>query len=183
MTVGPGWQGGLHERLGATGEKRTQREHQHLIEAGGGIVGRARVRIGSIDAGGRVVPPRQRRLEQVGVASDRDNPLVVSTLKGFEPLQDVGCLAQCEPEVGPVERDVCEADDRTARRILGPEPFRVGLQPWQRHTRLNAALHFDERHLHVNRGRQLRLRELQLLELDDLARFGSRRPWRAFGHA
>ena len=89
-----------------------------------------------------------------------------------------------------VSRKSVQSSGMSAKRTTGrPAAYWVRshsgsvLQPWQRHTRLNAALHLDQRHLHVDRGRQLRLRELQLLELDDLTRLGSRRAGRAFGHA
>ena len=63
---------------------------------------------------------------------------------------------------------------RAAGRLLRAEPFAIGLNPRQRHARLDAPLHLDERELHVDGDCQLGLRSLELLELDDFARFGAR---------
>ena len=53
------------------------------------------------------------------------------------------------------------------------QPFAVDLNPRQRHARLHAPLHLDERELHVDGAGQLGLRRLELFELDDFARFGA----------
>ena len=78
-----------------------------------------------------------------------------------------------QPEIGPLERDIPEAHDGPSGRLLRAEPFAIGLNPRQRHARLHAALHLDERELHVDGTGQLGLRGLELLELDDFARFGA----------
>ncbi len=99
---------------------------------------------------------------------------MVGPLQRLEAQQDVGGLTQRQAEVAPLERDVGEADERTARGLLGARPGRIDRDARQRHAPLHPALHLDERKLHVDRGRQLRLGQLELLELDDLARFGAR---------
>ena len=76
-----------------------------------------------------------------------------------------------QPEIGPLERDVAEAHERPPGRLLRAQPLGVGLNPRQRHARLHAALHLDERELHVDGGCELGLRAPQLLELDDFAGF------------
>ena len=45
---------------------------------------------------------------------------------------------------------------------------------------LNTTVHLDERQLHVNRGRQFRLRQLELTELENLARVSPRRTRRTW---
>ena len=57
---------------------------------------------------------RDERLERVAVAAEREDPFVVGALERFEAAQDVGGLPERQPEIGPVERDVAEADDRPA---------------------------------------------------------------------
>ena len=60
------------------------------------------------------------RLEGVAVARHRLNFVVVRRLERLEPPQDVGGLPEHETEVGPVERDVLEAEQRPALRMLRP---------------------------------------------------------------
>ena len=105
---------------------------------------------------------------------------MLGALERFVALEDVGRLAQGQPKIGPLERDVAEADRRTPGGLLRGEPRRVGLNPGQRHARLHAPLDFDERDLHVDGGCQVGLGALQLPELDDLAGFGARRARRSF---
>ena len=116
--------------------------------------------------------PRSRCTSRVTIGSSalpsrpRARIARVGALDRLKPAEDVSRLAHREPEIGPVERDVREADDRAAGRVLGAQPCRIGLNPWQRHARLHAPLHLDELDLHVDGGRQLGLRELELPELD-----------------
>jgi hypothetical protein len=83
-------------------------------------------------------------------------------------------LTEGQPEVGPLERDVTEADRRPARRLLRAQPFGIHLNPRQRDASLHAPLHVDERNLHVDCRRQLGLGDLQLFEFYDLACFRAR---------
>ena len=106
-----------------------------------------------------------------------------AALERFVALQRVGRLAQRQPQIGPLERDVAEADGRPSGGLLRGEPGRVGLNPGEGHPRLDAPLNLHQRDLHVNRCRELRLRQFQLPELDDLAGFSARRADGAFGHA
>ena len=108
---------------------------------------------------------------------ERDDGGVFGTLERVEPAQDVGRLAKRQAEVGPVERDVAEPDQRAAGRLLLAQPAVVRRNPRQRHARLHAALHLDERDLHVDRRGQFRLIGLDLFQLDDFA--GSARGGRA----
>ena len=97
--------------------------------------------------------------------------------------QDVGRLAERQTEISPVERDVGEADERPAGRLLRPLPFDVGLDPRQRDARLHAPLHVDERDLHVDGRCELRMHLFELLQLDDLARLRPRRAGRSIRRA
>ena len=99
-------------------------------------------------------------------------------LERVVPPQDVGGLTQRQPKVGPVEGDVAEPHEGPARRLLRAQPLRVGLQPGEWHPRLDAALHRDERKLHVDRARQVRLVDPELFELGDFTRFRTRWPRR-----
>ena len=63
-----------------------------------------------------------------------------------------------------------------------PQPLRVDLNPRQRHARLHAPLHVDQRDLHVDGARQIRLLGFELFELDDFAWLGARRAGRTVGH-
>ena len=100
---------------------------------------------------------------------------MVGALQRVEALQDVRGLPEGQPEVAPLQRNVAEANHRPSRGLLRAKPGLVHLNPRQRHARLHAALHVDERHLHVDRGGQLGLFDLELLQFDDFARFGARR--------
>src|SRR5262249_33639650 len=136
-----------------------------------------------LDAGCRLVPAGDRRLERVAGASKRDDAVVVGPIERFEALEDVRGLTEGESEVAPLERNVLEADQRTAGGLLRLLPLGIDLDPGQRDARLHAALHIDERDLHVDRRRQLRLRRLQLFELNDLARFRALRTDGAVRHS
>ena len=121
---------------------------------------------------------RDQRLERVAVPSELHDGGVIGGLERVVPPQDVGGLPERQPEVGPVERDVGEAHDRTSGRALRAQPFGVDLNPRERHARLHAALHVDQGELHVDRAGQLGLCGPELLELDDFARLGARGAWR-----
>ena len=59
------------ERFGAARQERTQRQDEHLLQTAGSI--RQPLAPGvSVDAGGRVVPARDERLERVAVAPQLD---------------------------------------------------------------------------------------------------------------
>ena len=165
--------GPLHQDLGAPGEKRPHGEDEHLIEIGRRALGRALARIGAVHARRRGVPPLDERLERVAVAREGDDLLVLGRVERVEAAQDVGRLPERQAEVGPVERNVGEADERPAGGLLRAQPLGIGLNPGQRHARLHAALHVDERDLHVDGRRQLGLRRLQFFQLDDFARFSA----------
>ena len=166
----------LGKRLRASRQKRPQRQHQHLIESSGRIGVDAGLPAGvRFDAGRCLVPRRHEWLEGVAIPAERDDLLVIGALEDLETLQDVGGLTERQTKIGPVERDVPEADERPAGRLLRAEPFRIHLNPRQRHAPLHAALHVDEGNLHVDRRCELGLRDLELPELDDFARLGARR--------
>jgi hypothetical protein len=61
--------------------------------------------------------------------------------------------------------------------LLRGEPLGVRMDARQRHARHDATLHVDERELHVDGARQIRLRYFQLLEFDDVTRLDARPPW------
>ena len=69
-----------------------------------------------------MIPVRDERLERVAVAAERDDLLVLGPLERVVAVQDVGGLAERQPEIGPLERDVAEADDRPSGRLLRGEP-------------------------------------------------------------
>ena len=135
-----------------------------------------------LDAGRGVIPCRDQRLERVAVPGERQNLVVVGPLQRVEPQQDVGSLAQRQTEIAPLERDIAKADQRSSRRLLRALPLGIDLDPRERHARLDAPLHVDQRNLHVDGRRQLRLCGLQVFELDDFPGFCARRSRGAFGH-
>ena len=91
-------------------------------------------------------------------------------------------LAKRQAEVGPIERDLAEADERASSRLLRAQPLGIHLNPRQRHARLHAALDLHERDLHVHGGRQIRLGGLEVAEFDDLAWLGTRGADGSVGH-
>ena len=120
--------------------------------------------------------------KRVAFASERHDGVVVGRVEGVEAPQDVGGLPERQAEVGPVERDVREADQRATGRKLCAQPLRVDLHPRQRHAGLHAPLHLDKRELHVDGARQIRLIGFELFQLDDFARLGARWAGRTVGH-
>ena len=117
------------------------------------------------------------RLERVAVASERDD--LLRGRRARARRSGAGCRRSGAASAGNrVHRAGCRRSGRAGRpaACCARSHARVGLNPRQRHARLHAALHLDQRELHVDGGRQLGLRDLQLLELDDFARLGAR--WR-----
>jgi hypothetical protein len=108
-----------------------------------------------------------QRLQRVPVAAQIENLLVLGPVHRVVPVEDVCGLAQRQPEIGPLERDVGKPDHRPSGELLGDEPLGIGLNPRQRHPRLHAALRLDEFELHVHGRCELRLCEPQLFQLDD----------------
>ena len=85
---------------------------------GAALAGRVRV-----DAARSRVPLRDERLERVAVAAERHDLLVVGALERLEAVEDVGGLAERQAEVGPLERDVAEADSGPPGRLLRAQPL------------------------------------------------------------
>ena len=56
------------------------------------------------------------------IAPERENAPVLGMIDGVISAEDVGRLTECEPEIGPFERDVREANDGPSSGLLrGPE--------------------------------------------------------------
>ncbi len=183
VPVGPPRQiDALHQHFRRSRQERPQRQHQDLIEAGRRACRRALLSVGPLCARGGGIPGGDERLERVPAARERKNRVVLGGFERVEAPQNVGGLAERQPEIGPFERDVAEPHQRPAGRLLRPQPLRVGLNPRQRNARLHAALHLDQGDLHVDRRSKLGLPGFELLELDNLARLGARGTRRAVGH-
>ena len=89
----------------------------------GASVGCAIARVRAwLDARRPLVPAGHERLERVAVAAERDDGVVVGALERLEAQQDVGGLPERQAEVGPLERDVAEPDERPAGRLLRARP-------------------------------------------------------------
>ena len=141
----------LGQRFRAASEKRPQREQQHLIQRGRRFSWCPHFRVvGGIDPRRCVVPIGHERLERVSFPPERNDLVVVRALERFEPLKDVGGLAERQTEIGPLERDVAKAHERTSGRLLRSQPLGVHLNPGQRHAALHSPLHVDERELHIH---------------------------------
>ena len=96
--------------------------------------------------------------------------------------QDVGRLTQDQPEVGPVEGNIGEPHDRPSRALLRFDPGGIGLDPRQRHARLDPPLDLHQGELHVDGIRQVGLVELQLFQFGHLPGVGARDARWAFNH-
>ncbi|PYR31044.1 MAG: hypothetical protein DMF90_26420, partial [Acidobacteria bacterium] len=174
--------GCLQEYLCAAREKRAERQHEDVFEDRRCSLGDQSS--GTVGVGARCtsVPGRHQRLERITLASQGENLLMIVVTHRLVTVQDVARLAERESKVGPVERDVREAGDRRSALLVARKPLRVGLDPGQRHARLDATLHRKELELHVHGRGERRLRELELFQLCDLARIRSGAPHRSFGH-
>ena len=177
----------LRERLGAARQERPER--QHAGPDRGSAAHPAGVRsVGASASTPEVamIPLRDERLRARGRrASSATICSWSAALERLVALQDVGRLAQRQPEVGPLERDVAEADGRPSGRLLRARatsgraestaaaraPARAAACPRARSACRSAA---------ASSG----CGALQLLELDDFARFGARGAAgrRSFGH-
>ena len=101
----------------------------------------------AVDPGGRGVPVGHQGFKGISLARECLHLLVVRALDVPEAVKDVGGLPQCEPKVAPIQRDVAEADGRTAGVLLRREPRVVGLKARQRHAALHPPLHVDKGNL------------------------------------
>ena len=105
---------------------------------------------------------------------------MVLLVQGLVPAEDVGGLPEHQAQFGPVDRDLLETEKRAPQLLLAFQPREVNVDPGQRNPRLDAMLESQQLDLQVDCFGQLRVIDLDLPELDDLARLGSRRPHRAF---
>ena len=95
--------------------------------------------------------------------------LVVGVFQCAEPVHDVGCLAYHQPEIGQVERDVFEVQQRTRLNLVARGDVGVQVERRQRDPRLHASLHLQEFEVHVDRISQLGLAFSERAELDGFA--------------
>jgi hypothetical protein len=107
--------------------------------------------------------------------------LMLLAIQRVMAVQDVGGLTQRQPKIGPVERNVSEADRGTTGFLLRTQPVGVGLNPGQRHPCLHPSQRVDEVDLHIDGRSQLGLDGSQLSQFENLARFGAGGPHRAVG--
>src|SRR5262245_16846732 len=128
------------------------------------------------------VPSPNKRLECVACPRQREKPLELARFERVEAPEDFRRLPERQAEVTPFKRNVREAHQRPRRRLLCGDPVWIHLNPRERDPRLDPSLHVDQRKLHVNGGCKLGLVGLELLELEDLARFGARSTLKMFHH-
>jgi len=157
----------LTQHFGALGEKRTQREHEYMIEAGRHVLGP-----GGAGSRRRAVPLLDDGLERVAFARERDDRLVVGDFERVETQQHIGVLPEREPEVAPLERDVAEPHERASGFLLILQPAVLGRDPRERHAGLQPALDIEERDLQIDGRREIGLRGLEFSQRDDFTRFG-----------
>ena len=136
--------------------------------------------VARLDAGRGVVPAR-RRAARARCRRGRARRCARGR-RARAPRSAAGCRRSGAASAG--SRSTRAGCRRSAPAAVRPPAARGAhagsiCDPRQRHAPLDAALHVDQRDLHVDGGRQLRLGGLQLLELDDFARFGARRTRRA----
>lgn len=168
------------ERFRASGQKRPHRQQEDLVE-----VGQRSVRLPlswTVHSRGCLVPFGDEGFERVAFTGEREDPLILVGLERFKSAEDIRRLPERQPEIAPLEWNVAEPDDRPPGALLRRQPSGFGLDPRQRHARLNASLHFDEGKLHVDRRRKVGLRNAQLLELGDFSGVGALRTDRTIGH-
>jgi hypothetical protein len=80
-------------------------------------------------------------------------------------------LADHQPHLSPVERDLLEGQERSAIGNVPLDARLVDPMGGDWHPRLDAALQLDEGQLHVDGRGQLGIGVFQFLELDDLTGF------------
>ena len=165
-----GWCQSLNSRLGqqgfgATREKRPHRQKQHLIQQFPLVT----PCVGSAARGGHrgLIPTRHHHLE-LPVAGQGLEAVLVGQFEGFEPAEDIGRLADHQPEVGPVDRNVLELQHRPALTCC----LACGDRMWPRAAGLwiVALLRPQQLDLHVGRRGQIGLRVLQLAQFPHFAR-------------
>ena len=105
--------------------------------------------------------------------------LKLRVVQGIEAVEDVRRLADHQAEVGEIERDLLEPQQRTALQLVALEGVGVEVERRQRHAALDAPLQLEQLDVHVDRVGELGMPGLDGAQFRDLARFGARRSGRA----
>jgi hypothetical protein len=92
----------------------------------------------------------------------------------IKTLEDIRRLANRQPKVGQIQRNLLEPQDGTALQLVAVKRGGIEVEGRQWDPALNAALQFEELDVHVHRAGQLGLAGLDGAEFGDLARLGAR---------
>ena len=176
------------KHLGATGQERSHREIEDLLVRDGGMLrdDRRRRHRGRRDTTVRRCPiPVPEHADERGIASQRLNVLILGRVERVEPAENIGRLADPEPQLRQLKRYVFESQERLRTGLVLREGPLVEREGGKRSPSLNAPLHFEQLEVHVDRSGELRLLLLERSQFLDFTRFGAARPrrtGRSIGH-
>jgi hypothetical protein len=97
-------------------------------------------------------------------------------------MQDIRRLADHQPKVGEIERDVLEPEQRTAFQLMALHDVGVEFERRERHAALDAPLQLEQLDVHVHGARELGMELLERAQFCNFAGLGTRRTDRGIGH-
>ena len=89
------------------------------------------------------------------------------------PAKDLGGLTDEQPQVGEVDGDFFEANNRPPLRFVVRHLLAGQLEPGKRNPGLNPPVELQQRQVHLDRILELRVLGLDRAQFGDLARFGA----------
>ena len=95
--------------------------------------------------------------------------LVIGVIQRVEAPHDVGRLAHDQPEIAQFQRDVFEPQQRRRFGLMPRDDVGAHVEVRDRNPPLDAALHFEQLELHVDRVGEFGLPFLQRAKLDRFA--------------
>ena len=113
--------------------------------------------------------PPSGHLQQLVPPAQCVDQLKLLGVQGIKAMEDIRRLPDHQPEVGQIEWDLLEAEDRPALQLVALEDVGVEVERRQRYPALDAPLQPEEFDVHVHGAAKFGMSCLDGTQLDDLA--------------
>ena len=114
------------------------------------------------------VPP-SGHLQQLVPPAKRVDQLKLLGVQGIKAVEDIRRLPDHQAEIGQIEWDLLEAEDRPALQLVALEDVGVEVERRQRHPALDAPLQPEELDVHVHGAGKFGMACLDGTQFGDLA--------------
>jgi hypothetical protein len=94
-------------------------------------------------------------------------------IQGIKAMEDIRGLADQQAEVGQIERNLLEPEQRPALQLMALEDVGVEVERRQGHAALHPTLELEQLDMHVHRAGELRVTGLDGSQFSDLAGLGA----------